>query len=324
MGQLTPEYYLSIVLENTDSFSTIIEVVKRAEELGYCGLGIGEHYPTSNRPKWQPDPFVVLASLTQTVRKLKLGTLASSTSTRHPMVLANSAKTLYNLGEGRFFLCLGVGSGKDEEYSANGFPYVSSEDRLQVFEETLAIIRGLSSPGNAGASFTFDGKYYSIRGSIVLDTTLGGFPPVWVGERHSKRVLKLAGMYANALNMHCNSVEHAKKKMDLVRGFAEEAGRPKESVDAVIKHFVIFDKDEDLVAEKLGYSELKLGGESPSAFIERQRKESPDAIVGTLDEVKAEYESYIDAGFEKFTPILLPNTVDKISAGMELFARILL
>ena len=319
---MTQEYYLSIVLENTHSFSAILEVAKKAEALGYCGLGIGEHYPTRDRPKWRPDPFVVLASLAQRVEKLKLGTLAASTSTRHPIVLASSAKTLYNLSDRRFFLCLGVGSGKDEEYSANGFPFVSIQDRLEVLEETLAIIRSLESRGNSdNASSLSNGKHYKILGSRTVD---GSFPPVWVGERHSTRVLKLAGLYADSVNIHCNSVEHATKKIDLVRGFAKEAGRAKESVDAVIKHFVILDKDKDLVAEKLGYNESKLEGESRSAFIDRQRKESPDAIIGTPDEVKGEYESYIEAGFQRFTPILIPNDLDRVNAGMDLFARILL
>jgi alkanesulfonate monooxygenase SsuD/methylene tetrahydromethanopterin reductase-like flavin-dependent oxidoreductase (luciferase family) len=316
---LRPQYYLSIVPDVYDSFSDLAKAAIRAEELGYFGLGIGEHYPTKERPQWRPDPFVTLASLSQTTKQIKLGTLALSASTRHPVLLANSASTLYNITGGRFFLCLGVGSGKEEEYSANGFHYTSVQDRLQALEETLAIIRGLSRSSTSDASFTFEGKYYKLHDAQIFRKD--SFPQIWVGERNSRRVLGLAGKYADFINIHCNNPRHARNKTELARAFAVEGGRSKNDLDAVIKHFVILAKDKDLVAERLGYDELKTNGENPSSFIERQRKENPDTIIGTPDQVREQYKSYIEAGFDKFTPILLPNTLDKVGEGMELFAK---
>ena len=72
-----------------------------------------------------------------------------------------------------------------------------------------------------------------------------------------------------------------RRKLILRKNSQENRVDPKKSVEAVIKHFVVLAQDKELLGEKLRNSESKLEGESLSAFIERQRKESPDAIIGT-------------------------------------------
>jgi alkanesulfonate monooxygenase SsuD/methylene tetrahydromethanopterin reductase-like flavin-dependent oxidoreductase (luciferase family) len=307
--------YLPLII-NSGSFARVISVAKKAEELGYCGVGVGEHYSLPGNPNGRPDPFVALSAMALATAELRLGTMATSATIRHPVVLANSALSLQAVSGGRSFLCLGVGSGPDAEYESNGFRYVTGADRLDVFEETLAIVRGLSE--NRGG-FSFRGRTYSLNGSTLNLTD--EFPPIWVGERRSRRLLKMAGRYADALNIHCNSPSQAREKLAIAQEAAAESGRQRDEITAVLKHFVVMESDKDTLADALDYRKEKDEGESIAAFIDRMKKEDPEAIIGTPDEVRAQYERYIDAGFREFSPILLPNSVGEIGARMEAFAK---
>lgn len=301
---------------NSTNSTDISAVATRAEELGYHGVGVGEHYSLPGKPNNRPDPFVVLSALVPKTTTLKLGTMASSSTARHPVVLANSALSLHALSGGRSFLCLGVGSGNDAEYASHGFRYVTSAERLDAFEEIIAMIRGLSTNRRG---FTFDGKTYRLDASTLNLTS--EFPPVWVGERRSRRLLKLGGRYADVLNIHCRGPSDAEKKLEVARLAAEEAGRGKDTPTLVLKHFVVMESDQDMLAEALGFSKTRQEGESKGAFIDRMRREDPEAIIGTPDQVRAEYETYASVGFTEFSPILLPNSIGEINIRMEVFAK---
>lgn len=301
---------------NTSDLTVVSRAASGAEELGYHGIGVGEHYSLPRKPNGRPDPFVTLSALVPVTARLRLGTLASSATVRHPVVLANSALSLHSLSARRAFLCLGVGSGKDAEYSSHGFRYVSVSERLDAFEEALTIIRGLSANRNG---FSFRGKAYSLDKSTL--NLAGEFPPIWVGERKSKRLLGLAGKYADVINMHCASPDQARLKLDAVQQAATDAGREKSAVSAVLKHFVVMEPDLDSLAVALDYPTMKKDKENRESFVERMRQEDPEAIIGTPDEVRAEYERYVDAGFLDFSPILLPNTIAEVAGRMETFAK---
>lgn len=312
---MASRYYLPLVVNSTDS-TELSAVAIKAEALGYHGVGVGEHYSLPGKPNNRPDPFVVLSTLVAKTTKLELGTMASSASVRHPVVLANSALSLHALSGGRSFLCLGVGSGNDAEYASHGFRYITKAERLDAFEEIIAIVRGLSTNRHG---FTFDGKTHRLDASTLNLTN--EFPPVWVGERRSRRLLKLGGRYADVLNIHCRSPSDAEKKLEVARLAAKEAGRGKETPALVLKHFVVMESDQDMLAEALEFSKMRQEGESKAAFIDRMRREDPEAIIGTPDQVRAEYEKYVSAGFAEFSPVLLPNSIGEINVRMEVFAK---
>lgn len=312
---LRARYYLPLVVDTSD-FAVLSKTVRRAEELGYFGVGIGEHYSLPGKPNGRPDPFVALTMLAAVTSRIRLGTMAASTTVRHPVVLANEALSLDVLSGRRSFLCLGVGSGTETEYSSNGFRYVTKAERLDAFEEALAVINGLSK--NRGG-FSFRGKSYELNGATL--NFAEELPQIWVGERRSRRLLELAGRYADVINIHCTGPAQAQTKLEIARRAAAGAGRSKEDVTAVLKHFVVMAGDVDSLADGLERAEGKKEGESKGEFIERIRREDPEAIIGTVEDVQGEYEKYRQAGFSEFSPILLPNSVSRVSELMETFAK---
>ncbi|MDG6960280.1 MAG: LLM class flavin-dependent oxidoreductase [Nitrososphaerota archaeon] len=312
---LKARYYLPLVVDMND-FAATSKIVRRAEELGYYGIGIGEHYSSPGESNGRPDPFVVLSMLVPTTSRIHLGTMASSATVRHPAVLANTALSLDALSGGRSFLCLGVGSGAETEYSSHGFRFITKPERLDAFEEALKIISGLSRDRKG---FSYRGRFYTLNGSTL--NLSDAFPQIWVGERKSRRLLELAGRYADVINIHCANPAQAQAKLEIAREAAARAGRDREAVTPVLKHFVVMAGDEDSLVDELERSDGRKEGESKEEFVERMRRESPEAIIGTADEVQDEYEKYAEAGFSEFSPIILPNSVGRIAERMEIFAR---
>ena len=82
------------------------------------------------------DAWGTINALAARTTKLRLGTMVSPTSFRHPSVLAKLATTADHVSGGR--IDLGMGTGWSEiEHTAYGFPFLSMKERMDVLEEQL-------------------------------------------------------------------------------------------------------------------------------------------------------------------------------------------
>src|SRR5205807_3109047 len=79
-----------------------------------------------------------LAAVTHTVR---LGTMVSPATFRHPSELAKVVVTADHVSQGRVELGLGAGW-HEREHRAYGFPFADTRTRMDVLEEQLQVILG--------------------------------------------------------------------------------------------------------------------------------------------------------------------------------------
>src|ERR1700712_3917595 len=98
-----------------------------------------------------------LAARTTTLR---LGTMVSPSSFRHPSVLGKLATTADHVSNGRIELGLGTGW-SEVEHTAYGFPFLSMRERMDVLEEQLAIIH--DGHWGSNEAFSFDGDHYTLK-----------------------------------------------------------------------------------------------------------------------------------------------------------------
>ena len=88
-----------------------------ADDLGFDAFFVGDH------PAWALDPWVHLAALAVTTRRIRLGVNVCCALYRHPVLTARLAADLDNLSNGR--LILGLGNGWDANEFANlGLPFL--------------------------------------------------------------------------------------------------------------------------------------------------------------------------------------------------------
>jgi alkanesulfonate monooxygenase SsuD/methylene tetrahydromethanopterin reductase-like flavin-dependent oxidoreductase (luciferase family) len=79
-----------------------------------------------------------------------LCSFVSPVSFRHPSVLAKLAVTADHVSGGR--IELGMRADWYEEHRALGFPFPDLKTRMDIFEEQVAIVRGLLGPAPFAAS----------------------------------------------------------------------------------------------------------------------------------------------------------------------------
>src|SRR5947209_7355564 len=103
------------------------------------------------------DAWTTLSALGALTTTLRLGTLVSPASFRHPSVLAKMVATVDHVTGGRVELGLGAGW-HDREHVAYGFAFAPTRTRMDVLEEQLQIVLG--SWGDD--PFDFAGEHYTL------------------------------------------------------------------------------------------------------------------------------------------------------------------
>ncbi len=182
-------------------------VALRAEECGFDGFFRSDHYLTMGSRSGLPGPtdsWVTLGALAVQTSRIRLGTLVSSATFRHPGVLAISVAQVDAMSGGR--VDLGLGAGWFEgEHRAYGIPFPPMRERFDRLAEQLEIITGLWS---ATDPFTFRGGYYDVYDSPGLPKPVQSpYPPVIIGGKGKRRTAELAARFADEYNVAFASPE---------------------------------------------------------------------------------------------------------------------
>src|SRR3954453_20276477 len=138
-----------------------VALADACERSGVEALFRSDHYVSvaGEGERGSLDAWGTINALAARTSRLRLGTMVTPTSFRHPSVLAKLATTADHVSDGR--IELGMGTGWSEiEHTANGFPFLSMKERMDVLEEQLEIVHD----GHwGGGPFSFKGEYYELE-----------------------------------------------------------------------------------------------------------------------------------------------------------------
>ena len=151
------------------SYDQQLAVALLAEQLGFDAFFRSDHYLKMSDIDGLPGPtdsWVTLAGLARDTSTIRLGTLVTSATFRHPGVLAISVAQVDQMSGGR--VELGIGAGWFEaEHQAYGIPFPDVKVRFDRLEEQLQVITGLwGTP--VGELFSFEGNEYRVSNSPAL------------------------------------------------------------------------------------------------------------------------------------------------------------
>lgn len=182
------------------SYEDLVAVARRAESLGFDAFFRSDHYLAMGAGTGLPGPsdaWITLAGIARETATIRLGTLVTSATFRHPGVLAIEVANVDAMSGGRVELGLGAGW-FEREHAAYGIPFPGTGERFDRLEEQLEIITGLWS---ATGEFSYDGGHYQLTDSPALPKPVqhhgfrGGIPVV-IGGHGTKRTPALAARYA--------------------------------------------------------------------------------------------------------------------------------
>ncbi|HVV37138.1 MAG TPA: LLM class F420-dependent oxidoreductase [Acidimicrobiales bacterium] len=183
------------------SYDDLRRVAVAADDLGFDAFFRSDHYMKMGAADGLPGPsdaWVTLGGLARDTTRVKLGTLVTPITFRHPGPLAISVANVADMSAGRAELGIGAGWYGDE-HAAYAIPFPDLGERFERLEEQLAIITGLwDTP--AGESFSFSGKHYSVVDSPALPKPVVR-PRIVIGGFGAKRTPRLAATYADEFNI---------------------------------------------------------------------------------------------------------------------------
>ena len=117
-----------------------VRLARLTEVHGLEGLFRSDHYTAIIRADADAlDAWATLAGLAAITERIRLGTLVSPATFRHPSVLARMAATVDHISGGR--VDVGMGSGwYEREHVAHGFPFLDGKQRFELFAEQVEIV----------------------------------------------------------------------------------------------------------------------------------------------------------------------------------------
>jgi F420-dependent oxidoreductase-like protein len=273
------------------SWDAWVRLAGLSERHGLEGLFRSDHYTAIIRADADAqDAWATLAGLAALTERIRLGTLVSPTTFRHPSVLARMAATVDHISGGR--VEVGMGSGwYEREHQAHGFPFLDGKQRFELFAEQVEIVvRSWTEE-----RFDHEGPAYRLRGQLALPRPVQKpHPSLVLGGRVKRRFAALAARWATEVNtLGAPNDELRSRKAALDRACSESGRDPATLGFSVMTACFVGDTSAD-VSDRVGRFLSVRGGETdPEALIAERRDRW---LLGTLDEVAERIGELHDLG----------------------------
>lgn len=194
-----------------------------AEDAGLEGIWVFDHFKALYGDPRGPslEAWTLLAGLARETSRVRLGTLVTGMTHRHPSVLAAEVVTVDHLSGGRVECAVGAAWNRAEHLELGiGFPTVG--ERMDRLEEGIQVLRRLFTEDDA----SFDGAHYRLESATYRPRPVQRpHPPIWVGGVGRRRTLPIAGRLADAWHGWADDADELRAMMAIVDRAAEEAGR---------------------------------------------------------------------------------------------------
>ncbi len=263
-------------------------VARATEDLGFDAFFRSDHLLGMGTPGL-PGPtesWATLAALARETRRIRLGTLVTSVTFRHPGLLALTVAQVDQMSDGRVDFGLGAGW-FGTEHAAYGIPFPATPERFDRLEEALEVLTGLWGTPD-GETFSFSGTHYQLTDSPALPKpTRTGGPPVIIGGSGKRRTPELTARYAAEFNMPFSDPEQTRAQFGRVRAACEAVGRDPDSLvwsNALTVCCGATDAEVARRADAIGYD------------VEELRAEG---LAGTPDEIVQRIGEYAAAGSQR-------------------------
>ncbi len=277
------------------SWEDWLALAAACEEHGVGTMFRSDHYLSvdDRRERGSLDAWGTVTALGAATSKLRLGTMVSPATFRHPAVLAKAAVTADHVSGGR--VEVGIGAGWwEREHELYGFELPPVGPRMDALEEQLQVVLGHWGPG----PFTFEGEHYAARQLDALPKPVQRpRPPLILGGKGGPRSLRLAARYADEYNTVMSTPEQiAAVRAGLDRA-CEAEGRAPASLPLSMMTGWLVGADEAELHDRAGrLAAWKGRPHDGQAFLVEER---PSTIRGTVPQALEQLRALADAGLDR-------------------------
>lgn len=267
------------------------------EEHGLDGLFRSDHYASfGHEREWGAlDAWTTLAALGPLTRRIRLGTMVSPVTFRHPSNVAKAVVSADHASGGRVELGLGTGW-FEREHRAYGFPFPATAERFSMLREQVEIVHRLWD--RAEEEVTFEGRHYRLEACRALPKPVQDpHPPLLLGGGAGPQAAALAARWADEYNVNFVT--------------PREAGAARERLDEACRA-----RERDPASLPLSLMTGALIGPDPAGLRERARRlaarraedgdaeallasRGPNVLTGTPEQVLEQLAAYAGAGVRR-------------------------
>lgn len=258
-------------------YGEVLALARHVESTGWDGLWYADHFmpnAADTTAPW-PEAWTTLSAIGAIVPRLRIGTLVTGNTYRHPAVLAKMAATLDHITAGR--VVLGLGSGwQENEHQQYGLPFYTVAERLQRLDEACAVIKALYTQTTAN----FEGRFYQLKNASLEPKPVQQPLPLLIGGGGEQVTLKITAKWADEWNVW-GTPTTLKQKMAILDGHCKTIGRDPRSIKRSAVALLFMSDD--------------------AAYLERMRgtKMQQATIIGTPEEVAATVAEYAALGVDE-------------------------
>jgi len=288
---------LCLMIEGQEgvSWSNWLALAQACEQHGVPALFRSDHYLNldgRHPEQGSLDAWGTLCALAAATSTLRLGTMVSPATFRHPSELAKLVVTADHVSGGRIELGLGAGW-HEREHEAYGFPFPRPRVRMDTLEEQLQVVLG-NWTSSSEQPFSFDGEHYKLRDLDAQPKPVQRpHPHLIIGGRAGARSVALAARYAGEYNTPFPTTDDVRERRARINQACERAGR--DPLPFSIMTSVLVGSDESDLRERAGRLAARIGAE-PEALL----NEPPTGwIVGTIDRAVPQLAELADAGVSR-------------------------
>jgi len=242
LGLQVPNFTWPNGKENVgDTFGLIAQ---RAERAGFYSLWVMDHFfqirnvgPAENE---MLEGYSALAFAAGRTNHIKLGTMVTGVTYRHPGLLVKTVTSLDVLSHGRAYLGIGA-AWNEEEHTGLGVPFPSVSERFERLEEALQIAHQMWE----GDERPFEGKHYQLARPLNSPQSVQKpHPPILIGGTGERKTLRLVAQYADGCNLFARmGDDELKRKLNVLRDHCLSVGRPYEDIEKTTLNVMRFSRD---------------------------------------------------------------------------------
>ena len=212
-----------------------------AEEIGASWFTVMDHYFQMEAFRTSYDPmlegYTALGFIAGVTSRIKLGTVVTGVTYRHPGLLSKIATTLDVLSEGRSFLGIGA-AWYEREHLALGVPFPPISERFERLEEAVQIALQMWSDNDG----PFEGKHYQLAETISRPAPIQTpHPPIVIGGSGERKTLRLVAQYAQGCNLIAPDVETVAHKLQVLRDHCDRLGTDYAAIEKTVQGPLVSD-----------------------------------------------------------------------------------
>jgi F420-dependent oxidoreductase-like protein len=209
------------------TWDEVLALWRHGDQTGWDAACVTDHFMpnTADRVGDTLECWTALAALAGLTTRLRVGTIVSGNTYRHPALLAKMAANVDIISGGR--LICGMGAGwQENEHQAYGLPFYTVAERLQRLDEACQVLNMLWTQERS----TFKGKYYQLDDAPLMPKPVQKpRPELMIGGGGEKVTLKIVARWADHWNVW-GGPDTLAKKGRILDGYCAAIGRDPKTI----------------------------------------------------------------------------------------------